>query len=101
MSGLLPCLDGDASFIPGSTKHNINGTADDSGDNDGDPDDFRFWSTVVTRQAWRIAHTVREMFGIEYVPDVVVADASLTPLAERIMTSRKLMHHAMWQWPQQ
>lgn len=82
------CLDRDPSLIPSSTKHNVNGTADDSEDNGGDPDDFRFWSA---RQAWRIARAVREMFGVEYAPDVVVADANLTALAERIVASRKLM----------
>ena len=66
----------------------MNGTADDSEDKDGDPDDFRFWSA---RQAWRIARAVREMFGVEYAPDVVVADANLTALAERIVASWKLM----------
>ena len=79
------CLDGDPSLIPSSTKHKMHGTAEDSG---GDPDDFRFWSA---RQAWRIARAVREMFGVEYAPDVVVADANLTALAERIVASLKLM----------
>jgi phosphatidylethanolamine N-methyltransferase len=82
------CLDGDPSLIPSSTKHKMNGTADDSEDSGGDPDDFRFWSA---RQAWRIARAVREMFGVEYAPDIVVADANLTALAERIVASRKLM----------
>lgn len=80
------CLDGDPSLIPSSTKYKMNGTADNSG---GDPDDFRFWSA---RQAWRIARAVREMFDVEYAPDVVVADANLTALAERIVASLKLMH---------
>jgi hypothetical protein len=31
------------------------------------------------------------MFGVDYAPDVVVADANLTALAERIVASRKLM----------
>ncbi|KAH9993405.1 phospholipid methyltransferase-domain-containing protein [Russula vinacea] len=53
-----------------------------------DPDDFRFWSA---RQAWRIARAVREIFGVEYAPDVVVADANLTALAERIVASQTLM----------
>ena len=82
------CLDGDPSLIPSSTKHG-SGTVEDSEGNGGDPDDFRFWSA---RQAGRIARAVREMFGVEYAPDVVVADANLTTLAERIVASRKLMH---------
>lgn len=68
----------------------MNGTADNSEDNGGDPDDFRFWSA---RQAWRIARAVREMFDVEYAPDVVVADANLTALAGRIVASRKLMQN--------
>jgi hypothetical protein len=81
------CLDGDPSLIPSSTKLR-NGTVEDSEDDSGDPDDFRFWSA---RQAWRIARAVREMFGVEYAPDVVVADANLTALAQRIVASQKLM----------
>jgi phosphatidylethanolamine N-methyltransferase len=77
------CLDGDPSLIPNSTAG-----AEDGDETGGDPDDFRFWSA---RQAWRIARAVREMFGVEYAPDVVVADANLTALAERIVASRKLM----------
>ena len=76
------CLDGDLSLIPSSTKQKMNGTAQDVG---GDPDDFRFWS------ARRIARAVREMFGVEYAPDVVVADANLTSHAARIVASLKLM----------
>ncbi len=72
------CLDGDPSLVPSST------TASTSNDG-GDPDDFRFWSE---RQAWRIARSVREMFGVEYAPDVVMADANLSALAQRIIASR-------------
>ncbi|KAH9001866.1 phosphatidylethanolamine N-methyltransferase [Lactarius hatsudake] len=75
------CLDGDPSLIPSST---IAGTSDDGGD----PDDFRFWSG---RQAWRIARSVREMFGVEYAPDVVMADANLSALAQRIIASRQII----------
>ena len=55
-----------------------------------DPDDFRFL-VCLAMSMWRIARAVREMFGVEYAPDVVVADANLTTLAERIVASRKLM----------
>ncbi|KAI9452303.1 phosphatidylethanolamine N-methyltransferase [Lactarius psammicola] len=75
------CLDGDPSLVPSSTTA---GTSDDGGD----PDDFRFWSE---RQAWRIARSVREMFGVEYAPDVVMADANLSALAQRIMASRQII----------
>ena len=81
------CLDGDPSLIPSSTRDG-NGVSSDGGDDIGDPDDFRFWSE---RQAVRIARVVRAIFGVEYAPDVVVADANLTALAKRIVASRKLM----------
>lgn len=84
------CLDGDPSLIPGSTAcaRDGNGVGVDSASEGGDPDDFRFWSE---RQAVRIARVVRAIFGVEYAPDVVVADANLTALAKRIVASRKLM----------
>lgn len=75
------CLDGDPSLVPSSTTV---GTSDDGGD----PDDFRFWSE---RQAWRIARSVRELFGVEYAPDVVMADANLSALAQRIIASRQII----------
>jgi phosphatidylethanolamine N-methyltransferase len=81
------CLDGDPSLIPSSTRDG-NGTSGDGEDDGGDPDDFRFWSE---RQAVRIAQVVRAIFGVEYAPDVVVADANLTALAKRIIASRMLM----------
>jgi phosphatidylethanolamine N-methyltransferase len=81
------CLDGDPSLIPSSTRDG-NGTGGDGEDDSGDPDDFRFWSE---RQAVRIARVVRAIFGVEYAPDVVVADANLTALAKRIIASRMLM----------
>ena len=85
------CLDGDPSLIPSSTAcaRDGNGVGADGASDGGDPDDFRFWSE---RQAVRIAQVVRAIFGIEYAPDVVVADANLTALAKRIVASRKLMH---------
>jgi phosphatidylethanolamine N-methyltransferase len=76
------CLDGDPSLVPSST------TAGTSSADGGDPDDFRFWSE---RQAWRIARSVREMFGVEYAPDVVMADANLSALAQRIIASRQII----------
>jgi phosphatidylethanolamine N-methyltransferase len=81
------CLDGDPSLIPSSTRDG-NGMCGDGEDDGGDPDDFRFWSE---RQAVRIARVVRTIFGVEYAPDVVVADANLTALAKRIIASRMLM----------
>jgi phosphatidylethanolamine N-methyltransferase len=85
------CLDGDPSLIPGSTSSSTDGnqTSEEDG---GDPDDFRFWSE---RQAWRIARVVREMFGVEYTADVVMADANLSALAQRIVASRKIVQGDM------
>ena len=79
------CLDGDPSLVPSSTTTATAGSRSDDG---GDPDDFRFWSE---RQAWRIARSVREMFGVEYAPDVVMADANLSALAQRIIASRQII----------
>ncbi|KAI0248921.1 phosphatidylethanolamine N-methyltransferase [Lactifluus subvellereus] len=81
------CLDGDPSLIPSSTSSSTDGDQT-SGKDGGDPDDFRFWSE---RQAWRIARVVREMFGVEYAPGVVMADANLSALAQRIVASRKIV----------
>lgn len=75
------CLDGDPSLVPSSTTEGTNADG-------GDPDDFRFWSE---RQAWRIARSVREMYGVEYAPDVVMADANLSALAQRIIASRQII----------
>ncbi|KAI0296989.1 phospholipid methyltransferase-domain-containing protein [Multifurca ochricompacta] len=80
------CLDGDPSLIPSSCPSGGSG-GNEEGEG-GDPDDFRFWSE---RQAWRIARAIREMFGVEYAPDVVVADANLSALAQRIITSRQII----------
>ena len=80
------CLDGDPSLIPSSTAGSSSSSASD--EDGGDPDDFRFWSE---RQAWRIARSVREMFGVEYAPDVVMADANLSALAQRIIASRQII----------
>ncbi|KAF8262174.1 hypothetical protein EI94DRAFT_1886209 [Lactarius quietus] len=60
------------------------GTSEDGGH----PDDFWFWSE---RQAWRIVRMVWEMFGVEYVPDVMMADANLSALAQRIIASQQII----------
>jgi phosphatidylethanolamine N-methyltransferase len=53
-----------------------------------DPDDFSFWSE---KQAKRICIAIRQIFGVEYVPDVIVADANLTALANRILVSKDIL----------
>lgn len=53
-----------------------------------DPDDFSFWSE---RQAKRICTVIEQAFNVEYVPEVIVADANLTRLANRILVSKQLL----------
>ena len=50
-----------------------------------DPDDFRFWSEL---QAKRISIVIEQIFGVEYVPEVIIGDANLTALANRIVVSK-------------
>ncbi|KAI0028570.1 phospholipid methyltransferase-domain-containing protein [Vararia minispora EC-137] len=76
------CLDSDPSLVPLSC---LPGPLPlDSRD----PDDFRFWSE---RQAARIAGAIRQMFGVEYTPDVVLADANLTALSQRILAGKRVL----------
>ena len=82
------CLDNDPSLIPISCNTNANeGNANDE-DDDRDPDDFRFWSE---RQAKRISLAVEQAFGVELDPEVIIADANLAALTNRIMISRELL----------
>ncbi|KAI0312639.1 phospholipid methyltransferase-domain-containing protein [Amylostereum chailletii] len=53
-----------------------------------DPDDFRFWNE---RQARRIAGAIKQMFGVEYTPEVILADANLGALACRILESKSVL----------
>ncbi|KAG5637707.1 phosphatidylethanolamine N-methyltransferase [Sphagnurus paluster] len=63
--------------------------ADDDPEADGrDPDDFRFWSE---KQAKRICAVILQTFDVEYAPEVVVADANLTALANRILLSKEIL----------
>ena len=88
------CLDSDLSLIPQSCKDQVAPSASDAApesptSEDGrDPDDFRFWSE---RQAKRICLVIKQIFGVEYVPDVIVADANLSALANRILLSLELI----------
>ncbi|KIJ61193.1 hypothetical protein HYDPIDRAFT_183320 [Hydnomerulius pinastri MD-312] len=86
------CLDNDSSLIPLS----CGGVHESSPDSDGnniidltrDPDDFSFWSE---RQAKRICTAIKQAFDVEYAPDVIMADANLTALANRILVSKQLL----------
>lgn len=81
------CLDSDPDLIPLSC-----GGTQEPADTDSavtrDMDDFSFWSE---QQAKRICYVVKQAFGVEYAPDVVMADANLTALANRILVSKQLL----------
>ena len=74
------CLDRDPSLVPHAGE---GATADGR-----DPDDFRFWDE---RQAKRISVAIQQAFGVELTPEVVIADANVGALANRILLSRDLL----------
>lgn len=82
------CLDSDPSLIPLSCKPPSNEPPSPT-DEDRDPDDFTFWSE---RQARRICAAIKQVFDVEYAPEVVVADANLTSLANRILVSTQMLN---------
>ena len=86
------CLDNDPSLLPQSCK-----ATEESGEDAPrtptledarDPDDFRFWSE---RQAKRISLAIEQAFGVELTPAVVLADANVGALANRILVSKELL----------
>ncbi|KAJ3537122.1 hypothetical protein NM688_g6733 [Phlebia brevispora] len=79
------CLDSDPSLVPLSCKPASEGNETETLGRD--PDDFRFWSE---RQAKRISVAIQQAFGVELTPEVVIADANLSGLANRILISRDL-----------
>ncbi|KAH9922238.1 phosphatidylethanolamine N-methyltransferase [Fomitopsis serialis] len=81
------CLDSDPSLIPLSCKSEEEKTASED-DDTRDPDDFRFWSE---RQAKRISAAIKQAFGVELTPEVVVADANINALANRVLLSKELL----------
>ncbi|TFY56065.1 hypothetical protein EVJ58_g7866 [Rhodofomes roseus] len=81
------CLDSDPSLIPLSCKSEEEKMASED-DDARDPDDFRFWSE---RQAKRISVAIKQAFGVELTPEVVVADANINALANRILVSKELL----------
>lgn len=78
-------LDSDPSLVPFSSLPPEQVTTDA---HERDPDDFRFWSE---RQAKRIAKAIRQVFDVEYSPEVIVADANLSALANRILVSKEIL----------
>jgi len=101
------CLDSDPSLIPLSCKIPKTPSQDsvvplptsdsqsdsvmvesESDHEDRDPDDFSFWSE---RQAKRICAAIKQIFDVDYVSEVVMADANLTTLANRILLSKEIL----------
>ena len=83
------CLDSDPSLIPVSCKDSSHSSDDGSPeDEDGrDPDDFRFWSE---NQAVRISKAIQQAFNVELTPEVVIADANLSALTNRVLVAHDL-----------
>jgi len=94
------CLDSDPSLIPLSCKvekiasqDNVAplsalDTAIDENDDEYRNDDFSFWSE---QQAKRISTAIKQIFDVEYAPEVIVADANLMALAKRILVSKEIL----------
>jgi phosphatidylethanolamine N-methyltransferase len=82
------CLDNDPSLVPLSCLPPDAAPAEAPDGAPRDPDDFRFWSEG---QAARIAGAIRQMFALEYTPDVVLADANLSALSQRILAGKKVL----------
>ena len=94
------CLDSDPSLIPLSCKLEKTPSQDnaaplfgsdsspDDTDDDHRNDDFSFWSE---QQAKRISTAIKQIFDVEYAPEVIVADANLMALAKRILVSKEIL----------
>jgi len=79
------CLDSDPSLLPLSVTSGSQCLPDaDTREHD----DFRFWSEA---QAKRIAIAIEAMFGVEYSPEVILADANVSSLANKILSSKELL----------
>lgn len=74
---------------PGDTKDTgASPTTPDGDDPLRDPDDFVFESEA---QAVRMSKAIREAFDVELTPEVIIADANLSALANRILITRDLL----------
>ena len=87
------CLDSDPSLIPLSCKVEKTPSEDnveppDETDDEHRNDDFSFWSE---QQAKRISTAIKQIFDVEYAPEVIVADANLMALAKRILVSKEIL----------
>ncbi|KAL0573878.1 phosphatidylethanolamine N-methyltransferase [Marasmius crinis-equi] len=85
------CLDDDPALIPRAAKNDGSGTSDSEEeyqDSDHrDADDFSFWNP---KQAKRICGAIKQMFGVEYAVEVILADANVGRLAGRILAERRM-----------
>ncbi|KAH9931615.1 phosphatidylethanolamine N-methyltransferase [Epithele typhae] len=88
------CLDNDPSLVPQSCKPLVRAEgaaaveADADAEDGRDSDDFRFWSE---RQAKRISLAIEQAFDVELTPDVVLADANISALANRVLVAKELL----------
>ena len=89
------CLDSDPSLIPLSCKVEktsspllASDAMPDETDDEYRKDDFTFWSE---QQAKRISTSIKQIFDVEYAPEVIVADANLMALAKRILVSKEIL----------
>ena len=81
------CLDSDPSLVPVSSTVSPAEETIDHATRSSD-DDFRFWSE---NQAKRIATGIKAAFDVEYAYDVILADANVSTLANRILAMRELV----------
>lgn len=79
------CLEADPSLVPAGTLDEETGSADGDAPS---ADDFRFWSE---KQAKRISKSIMEAFGVEYSYEVILADANVTTLTNRILATKELL----------
>ena len=89
LTRILPlCLDSDPYLIPiscGGTQEPADTDADSIAARDAD--DFSFWSEQQARQ---ICSVIKQAFGVEYAPEVAMADANLTALANWMLDSKQV-----------
>ena len=84
------CLDSDPSLIPISCQGETGTATQEATSNDDearDPDDFRFWSEI---QAVRISKAIQQAFNVDLTPEVIIADANLSALTNRVLTAHEL-----------
>jgi phosphatidylethanolamine N-methyltransferase len=79
------CLDSDPSLIPTSCKEPD--AILEEGEDARDPDDFRFWSEA---QAVRISKSIEQAFDVDLTPEVIIAEANLGVLTNRILVAHEL-----------